>query len=97
MNEYFIDLGFSILFTLLRLTVKNQKSREQMQKVFQKLYLQILISYPEFAEDERILDRVEQRILALKVEQTRELQTDPIEAEVNSKLSPKTFNPALGD
>lgn len=48
MMEFWIDLAFSVMFTLLRGLVKDPKKREEMRKVFLKLDTLIHAAYPEF-------------------------------------------------
>lgn len=64
MNEYLIDLAFSIIFTVLRGSVKNPKSKEQFKRVFLKLRDQINLFYGDDSEFQA--EPEEEEIEALK-------------------------------
>jgi hypothetical protein len=47
MFDFWQDLAFSVMFTLLRGLVKNPQKKEEMRKVFYKLDTLIHAAYPE--------------------------------------------------
>jgi hypothetical protein len=52
MNEWYYDLGFSALFSLVKATVKNPQSKENFKRAFLKLRNAINAAYandPDFA------------------------------------------------
>jgi hypothetical protein len=52
MQDFWTDLGFSVVITALRGAIKNAASRKKLTAVFKKIYDLILIAYPEFAQPE---------------------------------------------
>lgn len=50
MGDWWEDLAFSVLFTLLKNTVKNPESKAKNYARMRKLYSYIEVYYPEISE-----------------------------------------------
>jgi hypothetical protein len=51
MNDWYVDLGFSVVFSLLKRVIKNPSSKADMRSIFRKIYAQIELAYPEIVAE----------------------------------------------
>lgn len=51
MEDFFIDFGFSTIFTLLKTVVKNPVSKARYESVLRKIRDRINAAYPEWSEE----------------------------------------------
>lgn len=50
MMDFWISMGINLVLTALQVAIKNPDSREAMKRACYKLYTNLLLVYPEFAE-----------------------------------------------
>jgi hypothetical protein len=50
-ESVWFDFGISVALTTLRSAIKNPEKKEELRKVFLKVFRTILLTYPEFADE----------------------------------------------